>query len=198
MPNRPEVPKLPRFNSIDRFLVEDAIMNVIDSKNLTKKECAESLLRIMGRSSMPLNYMLVEVLTLVTPWNHQSYIQSDNFWYKSCLGVVWRSTGATHATISGAVLWEHPYSAVSTDGRSFTPGTMNRPNTGLWLAGYQSRDPNIVLWLVDFLLRSVHGRYSFRLSSSFSTSRSLIQFFLSIYLSLPRCWPKRLRTCMNV
>ena len=61
VPNRPEVPKLPRFNSIDRFLVEDAIMNVINSKNLTKKECAESLLRISGRSSMPLNYMLVEV-----------------------------------------------------------------------------------------------------------------------------------------
>lgn len=62
VPNRPEVPKLPRFNSIDRFLVEDAIMNVINSKNMTKKECAESLLRISGRSSMPLNYMLVEVL----------------------------------------------------------------------------------------------------------------------------------------
>ena len=61
VPNRAEVPKLPRFNSIDRFLVEDAIMNVINSKNLTKKECAESLLRISGRSSMPLNYMLVEV-----------------------------------------------------------------------------------------------------------------------------------------
>ena len=61
VPNRPEVPKLPRFNSIDRFLVEDAIQNVINSKNLTKKECAESLLRISGRSSMPLNYMLVEV-----------------------------------------------------------------------------------------------------------------------------------------
>ena len=48
-------------------------MNVINSKNLTKKECAESLLRISGRSSMPLNYMLVEVWNIMfTPFLFKS------------------------------------------------------------------------------------------------------------------------------
>ena len=47
-------------------------MNVIDSKYLVKKDCAEALLRISGRSSMPLNYMLVEVKRTIIDLNQNS------------------------------------------------------------------------------------------------------------------------------
>ncbi|XP_065830234.1 nuclear cap-binding protein subunit 1-like [Oscarella lobularis] len=51
---------LPSPTSIDRFIVNEMISNVIDVRHRDRKDCARALVSIPGKSKLPLTYILVE------------------------------------------------------------------------------------------------------------------------------------------
>ncbi|CAD5209171.1 unnamed protein product [Bursaphelenchus xylophilus] len=55
-------PSLPPSNSIDRFLVEEDISWIIDNNYLNFKLCANELLSYQKRDTVPINYVIIEVV----------------------------------------------------------------------------------------------------------------------------------------
>lgn len=58
----PEGPVLPGSHSIERFLIEDQLHNIIHTNHFERKDCAALLLSFHTKNKIPLNYMIVEVM----------------------------------------------------------------------------------------------------------------------------------------
>lgn len=58
----PEDCVLPGYHSIDRWIVEDMIGNIIITYALERKDCAATLLQLQFKGKLPLNYMIVETI----------------------------------------------------------------------------------------------------------------------------------------
>ncbi|EEB13531.1 Nuclear cap-binding protein subunit, putative [Pediculus humanus corporis] len=58
----PEGPILPGSHSIERFLIEEHLHQIIEMFHLERKECAAHLLNFPYKSKIPLDYCIVEVI----------------------------------------------------------------------------------------------------------------------------------------
>ncbi|XP_070542802.1 LOW QUALITY PROTEIN: nuclear cap-binding protein subunit 1-A-like [Ptychodera flava] len=58
----PEGPVLPGHHSIDRFLIEETLSQIIHTHHKERKECAAQLVSYHGKNKVPLNYMIIEVM----------------------------------------------------------------------------------------------------------------------------------------
>ncbi|GBP06866.1 Nuclear cap-binding protein subunit 1 [Eumeta japonica] len=58
----PEGPVLPGAHSIERFLIEEHLHNIIEAHHLERKECAAQLLCFPYKAKIPLEYCIVEVI----------------------------------------------------------------------------------------------------------------------------------------
>lgn len=58
----PEGPVLPGAHSIERFLIEEHLHNIIEGHFVERKECAAQLLSFPYKSKIPLEYCIVEVM----------------------------------------------------------------------------------------------------------------------------------------
>ncbi|XP_029518040.1 nuclear cap-binding protein subunit 1 isoform X1 [Oncorhynchus nerka] len=58
----PEGPVMPGSHSVERFVIEDNLHNIIKSHWKEKKSCAAQLLSYPGKNKIPLNYHIVEVI----------------------------------------------------------------------------------------------------------------------------------------
>ncbi|XP_060600407.1 nuclear cap-binding protein subunit 1-like isoform X2 [Ruditapes philippinarum] len=58
----PEGPAIPGSHSIERFLIEESLSNIVQTFHLERKECAAALLSYTTKNKIPLNYMIVEVM----------------------------------------------------------------------------------------------------------------------------------------
>ncbi|XP_077988727.1 nuclear cap-binding protein subunit 1-like isoform X2 [Glandiceps talaboti] len=58
----PEGPTLPGTHSIDRFLIEETLSQIIHSHHRERKECAAQLVSYHGKNKVPLNYLIIEVV----------------------------------------------------------------------------------------------------------------------------------------
>ncbi|EDO33158.1 predicted protein [Nematostella vectensis] len=58
----PEGPAMPGAHSIERFLVEEGIRRVINAHYKDRKECANQLMNMPGKSKVPFNYCIIEVI----------------------------------------------------------------------------------------------------------------------------------------
>ncbi|CAB1325501.1 unnamed protein product [Coregonus sp. 'balchen'] len=58
----PEGPVMPGSHSVERFVIEDNLHNIIKSHWKERKTCAAQLLSYPGKNKIPLNYHIVEVI----------------------------------------------------------------------------------------------------------------------------------------
>ncbi|CAH0757994.1 unnamed protein product [Diatraea saccharalis] len=58
----PDGPVLPGAHSIERFLIEEHLHNIIEAYHLERKECAAQLLCFPYKAKIPLEYCIVEVI----------------------------------------------------------------------------------------------------------------------------------------
>ncbi|OWR49725.1 nuclear cap-binding protein subunit 1 [Danaus plexippus] len=58
----PDGPVLPGAHSIERFLIEEHLHNIVEAYHLERKECAAQLLCFPYKSKIPLEYCIVEVI----------------------------------------------------------------------------------------------------------------------------------------
>uniref|UniRef100_A0A8C8IY49 MIF4G domain-containing protein n=1 Tax=Oncorhynchus tshawytscha TaxID=74940 RepID=A0A8C8IY49_ONCTS len=58
----PEGPVMPGSHSVERFVIEDNLHNIIKSHWKERKSCAAQLLSYPGKNKIPLNYHIVEVI----------------------------------------------------------------------------------------------------------------------------------------
>lgn len=58
----PDGPVLPGVHSIERFLIEEHLHNIIETYHLERKECAAQLLCFPYKAKIPLEYCIVEVI----------------------------------------------------------------------------------------------------------------------------------------
>lgn len=58
----PEGPLIPGNHSIERWLIEEYLVQTIKTHRLDKKECATRLLAIPGKDKVPIGHMVIEVL----------------------------------------------------------------------------------------------------------------------------------------
>ncbi|CAF0777146.1 unnamed protein product [Didymodactylos carnosus] len=58
----PEQYVLPGAHSIERYLVEEEIANIIHTYHIERKDCAIHLTQIKTKNKIPLNYMIIEVI----------------------------------------------------------------------------------------------------------------------------------------
>ncbi|XP_022097425.1 nuclear cap-binding protein subunit 1-like [Acanthaster planci] len=58
----PEGPTMPGHHSIERYLVEEQLNFIINAYIKDRKECAAQLVSYHGKTKVPLNYMIVEVV----------------------------------------------------------------------------------------------------------------------------------------
>uniref|UniRef100_A0A8C7UFT3 MIF4G domain-containing protein n=1 Tax=Oncorhynchus mykiss TaxID=8022 RepID=A0A8C7UFT3_ONCMY len=61
----PEGPVMPGSHSVERFVIEDNLHNIIKSHWKERKSCAAQLLSYPGKNKIPLNYHIVEVSPLL-------------------------------------------------------------------------------------------------------------------------------------
>ncbi|XP_078375127.1 nuclear cap-binding protein subunit 1-like isoform X2 [Oculina patagonica] len=58
----PEGPSMPGAHAIERYLVEEGIERTIHAHFKDRKECANQLLNLPGKSKVPIHYCLIEVI----------------------------------------------------------------------------------------------------------------------------------------
>lgn len=58
----PDGPVLPGAHSIERFLIEEHLHNILEAYHLERKECAAQLLCFPYKAKIPLEYCIVEVI----------------------------------------------------------------------------------------------------------------------------------------
>ncbi|XP_071450272.1 nuclear cap-binding protein subunit 1 [Hetaerina americana] len=58
----PEGPSLPGAHSIERFLIEEHLHQILEMHHLERKDCAANLLNYPYKLKIPLDYMIVEVI----------------------------------------------------------------------------------------------------------------------------------------
>lgn len=58
----PEGPSMPGAHAIERYLVEEGIERTINAHFKDRKECANQLLNLPGKSKVPMHYCIIEVI----------------------------------------------------------------------------------------------------------------------------------------
>ncbi|CAH3163167.1 unnamed protein product [Porites lobata] len=58
----PEGPSMPGAHAIERYLVEESIQRTINAHFKDRKECANQLLNLPGKSKVPMHYCIIEVV----------------------------------------------------------------------------------------------------------------------------------------
>lgn len=58
----PEGPSMPGAHAIERYLIEEGIRRTIHAHFKDRKECANQLLNLPGKSKVPINYCVIEVI----------------------------------------------------------------------------------------------------------------------------------------